>query len=113
MVDFPDEKNLGDFLSNARELTERLADASLKIYKDYQSDLFFLTFLTLDRIKHFIWRFTDKEDIYYPGESAYENAIKNFYVLIDKTVGDYMDFIDNDTCLMVISDHGHRRRCQQ
>lgn len=113
MVDFPDEKDLGNFLSDARYLTERLADVSLKIYKDYRSDLFFLTFLTLDRIKHFIWRFTDKEDIYYPGESAYGNAIKDFYVLFDKIIGDYMDFIDNDTCLIVISDHGHRRRCQR
>lgn len=41
MVDFPEEKALGDFISQARDLTERLADVSLKIYEDHNSDLFF------------------------------------------------------------------------
>ncbi len=113
MVDFPEEKDLGDFISNARELTEKLAEVSLQMYRDYDSDIYFLTFLTLDRIKHFIWRFTDQNDIYYPGENPYENVIKDFYVLFDKIIGDFMESMSDDTSLMVISDHGHRRRCQQ
>ena len=111
MVDFPEEKNLGPFLNSAKELTVDLGDVSLEIYKDKHPDLFFLTFLTLDRIKHFIWRFTDKNDVYYPGKNSYENVIKDFYIMFDEIVGSFLRTMDDDSVLMVISDHGHRRRC--
>ena len=111
IVDFPDEKNLSEFISSTKRSTEELAEVSLNIYKDKKPDLFFLAFLTLDRIKHFLWRYTDKDDIYYPGETQYINAIKDFYVIFDDIVGKFKDALDDDACLMVISDHGHRRRC--
>ena len=111
MVDFPEEKTLGTFMNSAKELTVDLADVSLEIYKDKNPDLFFLTFLTLDRVKHFFWRFTDKNDIYYPGNNSYKNVIKDFYIIFDEIVGSFLRSIDDDSVLMVISDHGHRRRC--
>ena len=113
IVDFPDEKNLGLFLLNTKRSTEELAEVSLNIYKDKKPDLFFLAFLTLDRIKHFLWRFTDNDDPYYPGETDYKNSIKDFYVLFDKIIGKFKDSLADDTCLMIISDHGHRRRCSK
>lgn len=113
MVEFPEEKALGDFFIQARDLTEHLADVGLRIYKDFNIDLFFLTFLTLDRIKHFLWRFTDENDMYYPGDNIHKNAIKDFYLLFDKIIGKFMKIISGDTSLLVISDHGHRRRCQR
>jgi predicted AlkP superfamily phosphohydrolase/phosphomutase len=113
MVDFPDEKDLGEFINHTRDMTKQLADASLKIFKDHNPDLFFLTFLTMDRIKHFLWRFTDKDDIYYPGNNLYENAIKDFYIMFDKIIGMFSEAITSDTSLLIISDHGHRRRCSK
>lgn len=113
IVDFPEEKELGKFLLRTREVTEQLADVSLQIYKDHGHDLFFTTFLTLDRIKHFFWRFTDEEDIYFPGENPFKNAIKDFYVLFDSIIGGFREAMDDNTILMVISDHGHRRRCSK
>jgi len=113
MVDFPDEKNLGDFLRNAKNLTERLADVGLKIYNDTKCELFFLTFLTLDRIKHFVWRFTDRDDIYYPGETPFKNVIKHFYSIFDQAIGRFRESLGKDSTLLIISDHGHRRRCSK
>lgn len=111
MVDFPNEKELDEFIIRTRELTIRLAEESLKIYKENDHDLFFVTFLTLDRIKHFLWRFTDKDDPYYPGQNDFENVVNDFYRLFDDIVGRFKDALKGDTCLLVISDHGHRRRC--
>ena len=113
IVDFPDEKNLGEFIEDTKRNTKELAEVSLKMYKDQKPDLFFLAFLTMDRIKHFLWRFTDKDDIYYPGDTDYKNSIKDFYVLFDNIIGKFKDSLEDDTCLMVISDHGHRRRCSK
>ena len=111
MVDFPDEKDLGQFQNNTKDLTARLAEVSLEIYKDRKHDLFFLTFLTLDRIKHFFWRFMDESDIYYPGDNPFKYVIKDFYMLFDEIIGNFLKFMDGDSVLIVISDHGHRRRC--
>ena len=113
IVEFPDEKGLGEFLVNTKKSTKQLADVSFKMYKDYKPDLFFVTFLTLDRVKHFLWRFTDKDDMYYPGVNPYEEAIKEFYVLFDTIIGNYREALADDTTLIVISDHGHRRRCSK
>lgn len=110
IVDFPKEKNLNEFLNRSKDITEQLADVSLKIYKDYNPDLFFVTFLTLDRIKHFLWKFTDEEDIYYPGENAFKDAIKDFYLVFDNIIGKFINLLSEDTSLLIISDHGHRRR---
>jgi len=111
MVDFPEKNGLPDFIERTASLTEELGRVALEIYRDQMPDLFFLTFLTLDRIKHFLWRYTDEGDRYYPGENSFKNAIKRFYVLFDRIVGDFMHNLYEDTVLLIISDHGHRRRC--
>lgn len=53
----------------------------------------------------------DKNDIYYPGDNSYESVIKDFYIIFDGIVGSFLRSMDDDSVLMVISDHGHRRRC--
>ena len=113
IVDFPEQKQLGEFLKRTRDVTEQLADISLELYEKYAPDLFFTTFLTLDRVKHFLWRFTDEEDIYYPGENEYKDSVKKFYMQFDAIVGDFIERMDQETILCIISDHGHRRRCSK
>lgn len=111
IVDFPNEKDLPTFLHHTHNMTDQLADVSLKLYKDYNPDLFFVVFLTLDRVLHFLWRFTDEDDPYYPGENPLKDAIKDMYLVYDRIVGRFKDSLTEDTTLIVISDHGHRRRC--
>ncbi len=111
IVDFPDERDLGKFVSSTTKTTQQLADVSLKIFKEQSSDLFFVTFLTLDRIKHFLWRYTDKADPYYKRGNAFENVIRDFYILFDNIIGKFKKLLDKDSVLIIISDHGHRRRC--
>lgn len=110
IVAFPDEKNLDKFISTTKYLTEQLSDVSLRLFKERNPDIFFVTFLTLDRIKHFLWRFTDTKDPYYPGENSFKDSIKNFYILFDAIVGEFLNSMDKNTSLLVISDHGHRRK---
>jgi len=111
MVDFPKRDELKDFVRRTEEVTRWLGEVGLKIYMDEGPDLFFLTFLTLDRIKHFLWRYTDERDRYYPGENEFKDVIKGFYMLFDSIIGEFIDNLYDDSILIVISDHGHRRRC--
>jgi len=63
--------------------------------------------LTVDRMKHFLWRYHDPEDPTYPGPTPHAGAIDRMYGLIDCIVGEFAALGD----VMVISDHGHARRC--
>ncbi|MHA1386553.1 MAG: alkaline phosphatase family protein [Candidatus Helarchaeota archaeon] len=83
----------------------------MEIYKKISSDLFFITFLSLDRIQHFLWRFMDQNDPTFPGNNCFENSIKEFYELFDKIIGEFMKIIESEVFLIVLSDHGHGRRC--
>lgn len=111
MVDFPTEKELGSFIFKTTKATKDLAEVGLRLFEQQNPDLFFLTFLTLDRVKHFLWRFTDPDDPYYSPKSPYGLAIKDFYGLFDIIIGKFLNKLDKDTVLVVMSDHGHRRRC--
>ncbi|GAB4534014.1 MAG: hypothetical protein Fur0020_00260 [Thermodesulfovibrionia bacterium] len=111
MVDFPKKDELRVFIDRTMRLTDEIGEVGLKIYKDEKPDLFFLTFLTLDRIKHFLWRYTDERDRDYPGENDFKDVIRRFYVLFDRIIGNFIEDLYEDTVMLIISDHGHRRRC--
>ena len=111
MVDFPAKKELGSFVTEAIVVTKQLAEVGLKLYEHQNPDLFFLTFLTLDRIKHFLWRFTDTNDPYFQSRNRFRNVIKDFYRLFDSIIGSFLSRMGKNTVMIVMSDHGHRRRC--
>jgi len=110
MTDFPDRKQLGAFLERTVQVTRAQADFGLDLMDREEWDVFFLCLLTLDRVMHFLWRFTDPEDPTYPGSNPLENSIKDFFVFLDSVVGDYLDRLSPDQKLVIVSDHGHSRR---
>jgi predicted AlkP superfamily phosphohydrolase/phosphomutase len=76
-------------------------------------DLYFSTYLTLDRMQHFLWRYHDEGDPTWPGPNEHQSAILDAYLMFDRIVGDYLERADDDTDIIVISDHGHGRRCTE
>jgi predicted AlkP superfamily phosphohydrolase/phosphomutase len=36
----------------------------------------------------------------------YKDVIRNYYVLVDEMIGEYLRLADQDTCVVVVSDHG-------
>jgi len=110
MTDFPDRGDLGAFLDRTAQVTRAQAAFGLDLMGREEWDVFFLCLLTLDRVMHFLWRYTDPEDPTYPGSNPFENSIKDFFVLLDSIVGDYLDRLSPDQRLVIVSDHGHSRR---
>lgn len=111
IMDFPKKSELDGFIKKNIADIERLYHFSKKKFSEERYDLCFVTFLQLDRIQHFLWRYTDPEDTTYPGPNKYTDSIKRFYQLFDQILGRYMNDLDDQTSLIVISDHGHGRRC--
>jgi predicted AlkP superfamily phosphohydrolase/phosphomutase len=110
MTDFPAENELEQFLETTLRSTQDLAHFGLDLLDSERWDLFFISFFTLDRLQHFLWRFWDVSDPLYPGPSSLEDAIVKAYKIFDEIVGRFLERIDDGTGLIVLSDHGHGQR---
>ena len=83
-----------------------VVDYCLK-HKDW--DFMMLMEIGTDRIHHGFWHFMDQAHFRYEPGSEFENAIYDYYVFIDTKLGQWLNQLDEDTCVMVVSDHGAKR----
>jgi hypothetical protein len=107
IVAFPTKKTVGPFVERTLSDTHEQAEFGRALLDLVQPDLFFMNLLTVDRIQHFLWRYADPGDPTYPGPNPQAGAIDRICGLIDGIVGDYAGTGD----VIVLSDHGHTRRC--
>jgi predicted AlkP superfamily phosphohydrolase/phosphomutase len=72
-------------------------------------DFFMFVEMGPDRIQHGFWKFHDpKHRRYEPGHPL-ENAIRDYYIALDREIGTVLELIDDQTAVLVVSDHGARR----
>ncbi|MEM2144380.1 MAG: alkaline phosphatase family protein [Candidatus Jordarchaeaceae archaeon] len=69
-------------------------------------DFFAFVEIGLDRIHHAFWKFFDKEHPKYVPNNKYENVIKEYYKYLDKEIGNLLELVDQNTIVIVVSDHG-------
>lgn len=110
MVDFPGKRELAAFLERTESVTRDQARFGLELFGLEEWDVFFLCFLTLDRIMHFLWRYTDPDDPTFPGPNEFENSIKDSFRMYDSIVGQFMERLSPKQALLIVSDHGHAMR---
>ncbi len=60
----------------------------------------------VDRIHHGFWQFFDPRHPKYVPGNKYEEAIHDYYVHIDRQIGERLELLDDDTVVLVASDHG-------
>ena len=60
----------------------------------------------LDRMHHAFWKYYDKEHPKHEPGNQYENAMLDYYKRLDDHVGRLLKRIDDDTVVVVVSDHG-------
>ncbi|HLA41798.1 MAG TPA: alkaline phosphatase family protein, partial [Aggregatilineales bacterium] len=96
-----------DFLRDIREkLNQRLTVAERLIERE-NPDFAMVHILGTDRIQHEFWHCMDETHPEHKGEAVlYKNAILDFYREIDSQLARLLRFVDDDTTVMVISDHG-------
>lgn len=98
------------YLDKKRELVHNEFDFSNKMLINHDWDLFFFYSSTLDSIQHLFWNYCDPNDPTYPGNNPFKDAIKSFYILYDKLVGEMLENVDSNTTVLILSDHGHSMR---
>lgn len=70
------------------------------LMQKYPWDFFMIKFDNPDQVQHYFWK--DMED----KESILRNSIFKVYERLDSILGKFMDYLDENTTLIVISDHG-------
>lgn len=74
----------------------------------FKSGFLFCHFFATDQLAHMFWRYLDPQ---HPGykedkEGIYKKVIENAYKEMDGILGEVLDRIDENTTLIVLSDHG-------
>jgi predicted AlkP superfamily phosphohydrolase/phosphomutase len=71
-------------------------------------DFFMLVEIGVDRMHHAFWRFMDPAHPRYEPEHPHADAIRSYYVYLDEEIGELLERFDDETTVMVASDHGAR-----
>jgi predicted AlkP superfamily phosphohydrolase/phosphomutase len=87
-------------------MTEKRFEVIKYLLREKPWDFFMFVEIGLDRIHHGMWRFWDPGHHKYERGNPYEDAIPAYYRYLDRELGEILRMLDDDTIVMVVSDHG-------
>ncbi len=96
-------------LKQIHEMTEKhfqLVDYALR---EEAWDFFMSVEIGVDRIHHGFWEYHDTEHPKYVKGNSYESVIHDYYVRIDDKIGEWIEYLDDDTAILVVSDNGAKK----
>lgn len=97
-----------EYLSQARTVLAEHRAIFDKEFPKFHDGVFFFYFSSLDLNSHMFWRLMDPKHPEYDPALAAQNgsAIADFYQQIDQVLGEVLPKLDDETTLLVLSDHG-------
>jgi predicted AlkP superfamily phosphohydrolase/phosphomutase len=96
-------------LADIEEMTEKRFRVAEHLLETRPWDLFFMVEMGTDRLHHGFWRFTDPDHRLHEPGNPFENAMLDYYRALDEKIARLLRFADDDTAVLVVSDHGAKR----
>ena len=97
-------------LADIYRMTEKRWIVLNHLLQNKRWDFFMVVEMGTDRIHHAFWEYMDPEHVHYPGaHNQFEQAIHDYYVYLDGQIAHLLEQVNEETILMVVSDHGARR----
>lgn len=96
-------------LEQIYRMTEQRFRVAKYLLQSKPWDLFVMVEMGPDRIHHGFWRYFDRDHPLYEPGNPYETAIHDYYVELDRRVGEILAILPEDTLVLVVSDHGAKR----
>ena len=94
-------------LDQIYDMTEKRFAVAKRLVTTKPWSLFMMVEMGVDRIHHGFWQFMDPEHHRYEPGNPFENAIRDYYIRVDKLIGELLDTMDLEkTAVWVVSDHG-------
>ncbi len=111
MLDVPDfrTEDKERLLRDIYEMTRQRFEVARRLMTSRPWDFFMMVEMGLDRIHHGFWKYMDKTHPKYEPGNPYENAIHDYYVWVDKQIGELLPHAGKDTIVLVVSDHGAKK----
>jgi predicted AlkP superfamily phosphohydrolase/phosphomutase len=96
-------------LADIEEMTEKRFRVAEHLLETRPWDLFFMVEMGTDRMHHAFWRFFDSEHRLHEPGNRFEGAMLDYYRALDAKIDRLLRFADDDTAVLVVSDHGAKR----
>ena len=93
-------RDKADFLPHLVEVFDARMEATRHFWRQERWDFFMTHIMETDRLHHFFWEEMEAED------PRFAPAFLDFYRRVDRALGEITSWIDDDTTLVVLSDHG-------
>ncbi len=95
-------------IEEVREMTEKRFEV-IRYLIDRDWQYFQFVEIGLDRIHHAFWKYFDTRHHLHEPDSRYKNVVRDYYKLLDKEIGKTIKLLDEDTAIVIVSDHGIKR----
>jgi predicted AlkP superfamily phosphohydrolase/phosphomutase len=86
------------YFQEVKDLTRIQCNVILELMQEKDWDLFWIVFMGLDWIQHYLWN----------SELNGENAVEVFYQYMDREIGEILKRANEDWNILILSDHGFR-----
>jgi predicted AlkP superfamily phosphohydrolase/phosphomutase len=110
LLDVPDfrSEDKTRILRDIYVLCEQRFTVARHMLVEDRPDLLMMVEMGVDRIHHALWKHMDaRHPLHVPG-SSFADAIHDYYCYVDRQIGDLLACCDEQTAVLVVSDHGAR-----
>ena len=98
--------NRDQVLDQLFEMTHQHAKLQHHLFKKERWDFFMGVEIGTDRVHHAFWKFSDPSHPKHTEHPRYSRAMLDYYKLIDQQLHELLSLLDDDTLLLILSDHG-------
>lgn len=111
IIDIYDHRKLSkkELLERCIHMTEMHFKLMKYLIQNKEWDLFFGVITASDWVNHGFFKYMDEKNRNYEPNSEFKNALKDYYKLVDKNLGELIDLLEKETTIIVVSDHGMTR----
>jgi len=107
-VEFRIEDKRG-LIKGIYEMTEKHFEVVKHLMRTRDWRFLMFVEIGLDRVHHAFWKYFDEEHHLHTPGSEFETVVEDYYAYLDEKVGELLELIDDDTVVLVASDHGGKR----
>ncbi|MEM1996401.1 MAG: alkaline phosphatase family protein, partial [Thermoplasmatales archaeon] len=102
----PERKKIIDEIYSMTDTRFRMAE---KFVATKEWDFFFMVEIGIDRVHHSFWRYIDPESPLYEQDEEMKSKFVSYFRMVDDHVGKLVEMMDEDTVVLLVSDHGAKR----
>jgi predicted AlkP superfamily phosphohydrolase/phosphomutase len=93
-------------LDGAHDMARKRFDLFRHFLRTKPWDFAMMVEIGVDRVHHGFWKYFDESHAKHEPGNPFQHAVRDYYVAMDREVGRTLDLLDDDTTVIIMSDHG-------